>query len=175
MKKKKEEITIRSSAAEYLTYVASIGDQQDSIEMRYEDENIWLTQRMMATLYDVDVRTINEHIKKIYSDSELEEGSTIRNFRIVQTEGSRQVARNTKHYNLQFDMTEGSDNEHLPKNRHAILAAPGTLQVLYRKTAGGVQHHRACESHKSAEVLPRKRAEVLSDDDMPCDEGGQCN
>ena len=56
MKKKKDEITIRSSAAEYLTYVASIGDQQDSIEMRYEDENIWLTQKMMATLYDVDVR-----------------------------------------------------------------------------------------------------------------------
>ena len=95
MKKKKDEkITIRSSAAEYLTYVA---DQQDSIEMRYEDENIWLTQKMMATLYDVDVRTINDHIKKIYLDSELEEDSTIRNFRIVQTEGSRQVARNTKH------------------------------------------------------------------------------
>ena len=51
MKKKKDEITIRSSAAEYLTYVASVGDQQDSIEMRYEDENIWLTQKMMATLY----------------------------------------------------------------------------------------------------------------------------
>ena len=89
MKKKKEEITIRSSAVEYLTYVASVGDQQDSIEMRYEDENIWLTQKMMATLYDVDVRTINEHIKKIYSDSELEKDSTIRNFRIVQTEGLR--------------------------------------------------------------------------------------
>lgn len=90
MKKKKDEkITIRSSAAEYLTYVASVGDQQDSIEMRYEDENIWLTQKMMATLYDVDVRTINDHIKKIYLDSELEEDSTIRNFRIVQTEGSR--------------------------------------------------------------------------------------
>ena len=57
---------------------------------------------MMATLYDVDVRTINEHIKKIYSDSELEEDSTIRNFRIVQTEGSRQVTRDTKHYNLQI-------------------------------------------------------------------------
>ena len=56
--------------------------------MRYEDENIWLTQKMMTTLYDVDVRTINEHIKKIYSDSELEEDSTIRNFRIVRTEGS---------------------------------------------------------------------------------------
>ena len=64
MAKKKEDITIRSSAAEYLTYVASVGDRQDSVEMRYEDENIWLTQKMMATLYDVDVRTINEHIKK---------------------------------------------------------------------------------------------------------------
>jgi hypothetical protein len=99
---RKDEITIHSSAAEYLTYVASVGDQQDSIEMRYEDENIWLTQKMMATLYDVDVRTINEHIKKIYSDSELEEDATIRNFRIVQTEGSRQVTRDTKHYNLQM-------------------------------------------------------------------------
>ena len=67
MKKKKDEITIRSSAAEYLTYVASVGDQQDSIEMRYEDENIWLTQKMMATLYDVGLPTINEHIKKIYN------------------------------------------------------------------------------------------------------------
>ena len=107
MKKKKDEVTIRSSAAEYLTYVASVGDQQDSIELRYEDENIWLTQKMMATLYDVDVRTINEHIKKIYSDSELEEDSTIRNFRIVQTEGSRQVTRDTKHYSLQMIIAVG--------------------------------------------------------------------
>ena len=107
MKKKKEEVTIRSSAAEYLTYVASVGDQQDSVEMRYEDENIWLTQKMMATLYDVDVRTINEHIKNIYLDSELEEDSTIRNFRIVQTEGSRKVTRDTKHYNLQMIIAVG--------------------------------------------------------------------
>ena len=107
LKKKKEEVTIRSSAAEYLTYVASVGDQQDSVEIRYEDENIWLTQKMMATLYDVDVRTINEHIKKIYLDSELEEDSTIRNFRIVQTEGSRQVTRDTKHYNLQMIIAVG--------------------------------------------------------------------
>ena len=107
MKKKKDEITIRSSAAEYLTYVASVGDQQDSVEMRYEDENIWLTQRMMATLYDVGLPTINEHIKKIYADSELEEKATIRNFRIVQTEGSRQVTRDTKHYNLQMIIAVG--------------------------------------------------------------------
>ena len=107
MKKKKDEITIRSSAAEYLTYVASVGDQQDRIEMRYEDENIWLTQKMMATLYDVGLPTINEHIKKIYADSELEESATIRNFRIVQTEGSRQVTRDTKHYNLQMIIAAG--------------------------------------------------------------------
>ena len=107
MAKKKDEITIRSSAAEYLTYVASVGDQQDSIEMRYEDENIWLTQKMMATLYDVGLPTINEHIKKIYADSELEEAATIRNFRIVQTEGSRQVARDTKHYSLQMIIAVG--------------------------------------------------------------------
>ena len=107
MAKKKDEITIRSSAAEYLTYVASVGDQQDSIEMCYEDENIWLTQKMMATLYDVGLPTINEHIKKIYADSELEEAATIRNFRMVQTEGSRQVTRDTKHYNLQMIIAVG--------------------------------------------------------------------
>ena len=68
MKKDKREISIvRSSAAEYLTFVASTGADEKSIEMRYEDENIWLTQKMMAALYDVDVRTINDHIKKIYS------------------------------------------------------------------------------------------------------------
>lgn len=103
----KDKEKIRSSAAEYLTYAASVGNRQDSIEMRYEDENIWLTQKMMAALYDVDVRTINEHIKKIYSDSELEKNATIRKFRIVQTEGSRQVARDTKHYDLQMIIAVG--------------------------------------------------------------------
>lgn len=87
MSKKKDEITIHSSAAEYLTYVAAVGDSADSMEMRYENENIWLTQKMMAVLYDVDVRTVNEHIKKIYSDGELTEEATIRKFRIVQTKG----------------------------------------------------------------------------------------
>ena len=104
---KKNQITIRSSVAEYLTDVVFGGDQQDSIEMHYEDDNIWLTQKMMATLYDVDVRTINEYIKKIYSDSELEEDATIRNFRIVQTEGSRQVTRDTKNYNFQMIIAVG--------------------------------------------------------------------
>lgn len=106
-KKKNDKITIRSSAAEYLTYVASVGDKQNSIEMRYEDENIWLTQKMIATLYDVSLPTINAHIKKIYADSELEESATIRNFLIVQTEDSRKITRNTKHYNLQMIIAVG--------------------------------------------------------------------
>ena len=104
MAKKKDEITIRSSAAEYLTYVASVGDQQDSIEMRYEDENIWLTQKMMATLYDVDVRTINYHIKKIFSDSELQEDSVIRKFRITAADGK---SYNTNHYSLEMIIAVG--------------------------------------------------------------------
>ena len=107
LKKNKNEVSIRSSAAEYLTYVASIGDSTDSIEMRYEDENIWLTQKMMATLYDVNVRTINDHIIKVYDDSELEKDSTIRKFRIVQKEGNREVEREVLHYNLQMIIAVG--------------------------------------------------------------------
>lgn len=104
---KSHEITLRSSAAEYLTFVSAIGDQPESVELRYQDENIWLTQRLMAELYGVEVPTINEHIQKIYADYELEEGATIRNFRIVQTEGSRQVSRDVKHYSLQMIIAVG--------------------------------------------------------------------
>ena len=102
--KNKAEITIRSSAAEYLTYVASVGDQQDSIEMRYEDENIWLTQKMMATLYDVGVNTINYHIKKIFEDSELQEGSVIRKYRITAADGK---SYSTNHYSLEMIIAVG--------------------------------------------------------------------
>ncbi|MCL2328066.1 MAG: virulence RhuM family protein [Bacteroidetes bacterium] len=105
---KNTDITIRSSAAEYLTFVAATGDNPQSIEMRYEDENIWLTQKMLAVLYDVDVRTINEHLQKIFEDNELEaDFSTIRKFRIVQVEGNRQVERETLHYNLQAIIAVG--------------------------------------------------------------------
>ena len=104
---KSHEITLRSSAAEYLTFVSAIEDQPESVELRYQDENIWLTQRLMAELYGVDVRTISEHIQKIYADHELEEEATIRNFRIVQTEGTRQVSREVKHYSLQMIIAVG--------------------------------------------------------------------
>ena len=107
MKKNKNEVSIRSSAAEYLIYVASVGDSTDSIEMRYEDENIWLTQKMMAVLYDVSVASINQHIKKVYDDSELEKDSTIKKYLIVQKEGDREVSREVAHYNLQMIIAVG--------------------------------------------------------------------
>ncbi len=102
--KNKNDITIRSSAAEYLTYVAAVEDNEDSIEVRYEDENIWLTQKMMSVLYDVSVSTINEHIKKIFSDNELDENSVIRKFRITAADGKNY---NTNHYNLQMIIAVG--------------------------------------------------------------------
>ena len=98
--KKKTEITIHSSAAEYLTFVAATGDSENSYEMRYEDENIWLTQKMMAALYDVSVAAISQHIKCVYEDGELMTEATIKKYLTVQSEGTRQVSRNLDHYNL---------------------------------------------------------------------------
>ena len=109
--RKKEDKLIRSSAAEYLTYVAAAGE--NGVELRYEDENIWLTQKMLSVLYGVSTSAINQHIKKIYEDKELEEKSTIKNFLIVQDEGNRKISRNVIHYNLQMIIAVGFkvDNE----------------------------------------------------------------
>ena len=87
MSKKNNQITIRSSAAEYLTFLASTSVDNQKIEIRYEDENLWLTQKLISNLYDVEVNTINYHIKKIFTDNELEENSVIRNFRITANDG----------------------------------------------------------------------------------------
>lgn len=95
MSKKREVSLVRSSAAEYLTFVAATG--QGGVEALYADENVWLTQKMMGQLYDVETHTINYHLKKIFSDSELQEGSVIRNFRITAADGK---SYDTRHYNL---------------------------------------------------------------------------
>ena len=112
-KQNNKEVSIRSSAAEYLTYIAAVGDNPESIEVRYEDENIWLTQKMLATVYGVTTAAINQHIKNIFNDNELDENSTIKNFLIVQKEGNREVSRNVAHYNLQMIIAIGFkvDNE----------------------------------------------------------------
>lgn len=101
---KKEQVTIRSSAAEYLTYIASVGESENSIEVRYEDENIWLTQKALAILYNVGTNTINYHIKKIFEDSELDEASVIRKFRITADDGK---TYSTNHYSLQMIIAVG--------------------------------------------------------------------
>ena len=106
-KGKKSDISIRSSAAEYLTFVAAVGDTGSSVEMRYENENIWLTQKMMATLYDVSVSAINQHLKRIYADNELAREATIKKYLIVQTEGNREVRRGVEHYSLQAIIAVG--------------------------------------------------------------------
>lgn len=96
MSKKQRAVSIvRSSAAEYLTFVAASG--KGGVEAMYADENVWLTQKMMATLYDVEVPTINYHLKKVFSDRELQEEAVIRKFLITAADGK---SYDTKHYNL---------------------------------------------------------------------------
>lgn len=100
-----KDLKIRSSAAEFLIFEKQA--HADSIEVRYEDGTLWLTQKMMANLFDVDVRTVNEHLTNIYKTEELEKDATIRKFRIVQTEGTRQVVREIDHYNLDAVISVG--------------------------------------------------------------------
>lgn len=100
---KKKEITIRSSAAEYLTFITATGES--GIEAIYADENVWLTQKMMGILYNVETNTINYHLKKIFSDMELDENSVIRKFRITATDGK---TYETNHYNLKAIIAVGN-------------------------------------------------------------------
>jgi hypothetical protein len=100
--KKNEVSPVRSSAAEYLTFVAASG--HGGIEAVYADENVWLTQKMMGLLYDVETHTINYHLKKVFGDSELEEDSVIRNFRITAADGK---IYDTKHYKLAATIAVG--------------------------------------------------------------------
>ena len=100
-----KDLIIRNSTAEFL--ILEKQAHADSIEVRYEDETLWLTQKMMSSLFDVTVPTINEHLKNIYESGELDQESTIRKFRIVQTEGTRQISRETDHYNLDAVISVG--------------------------------------------------------------------
>ena len=100
--RKTEVSLVRSSAAEYLTFVAASG--QGGVEAVYADESIWLTQKMMGVLYDVETQTINYHLKKVFGDSELEEASVIRKFRITAPDGK---SYNTNHYSLEMIIAVG--------------------------------------------------------------------
>jgi len=127
---KKENQMIRSSAAEYLTFVAAGGNSDTSVEMRYEDENIWLTQKMMATLYDVSVPAINQHLKRIFSDNELDENSVIKKYLITAADGKNY---NTKHYNLQAIFAVGFKIE----NERAVQFRKWANQIIKDYTIKG--------------------------------------
>ena len=103
--KTSQKLMIRNSTAEFLIFSNQAGE--GGIEVKYEDETIWLTQKLMAELFDVSIPTVNEHIKSIYEERELVEAATIRKFRIVQNEGEREVARNVAYYNLDAIISVG--------------------------------------------------------------------
>lgn len=132
-KKNTDASLVRSSAAEYLTFVAAGGNSEASVEMRYEDENIWLTQKMMAALYDVSVPAINQHLKRLFSDNELELEATVKKYLIVQTEGSRQVQRAVEHYSLQAIISVGFKIE----NERAVQFRKWANQIVKDYTIQG--------------------------------------
>ena len=93
-----KKLQIRNSTAEFLVFTAQAGEK--GIEVRIAEETVWLTQKLIAVLFDVDVRTVNEHLGNIFGSAELDKRATIRDFQIVQKEGSREVSRSVAFYNL---------------------------------------------------------------------------
>lgn len=129
MKKKKDKKSIiRSSSAEYLTFIAATGES--GVDTIYADENIWLTQKMMGTLYNVETHTINYHLKKIFSDSELDEHSVIRNFRITANDGKNY---DTKHYNLSAIIAVG----YKVNSERAVVFRKWATQIVQEFTIKG--------------------------------------
>ena len=126
----KEVSIVRSSAAEYLTFVAATGDRKTSVEMRYEDENIWLTQKMMATLYDVSVPAINQHLKRIFADNELEELAVIKQYLTTATDGKNY---RVNHYSLQAIIAVGFKIE----NERAVQFRKWANQIVKDYTIQG--------------------------------------
>ena len=129
-KKKAEVSLVHSSAAEYLTFVAAGGNSDASVEMRYEDENVWLTQKMMAALYDVSIPAINQHLKRIFSDNELDEISVVKSYLIAAADGKNYQ---TKHYNLQVIIAVGFEIE----NERAVQFRKWANQIVKDYTIQG--------------------------------------
>jgi len=118
----------RSSSAEYLTFIAATGE--GGVEAIYADENIWLSQKMMGTLYEVETHTVNYHLKKIFTDSELDENSVIRNFRITALDGKNY---NTQHYNLSAIIAVG----YKVNSEKAVMFRKWATQIVQEFTIKG--------------------------------------
>jgi hypothetical protein len=104
-KKSNKKLMIRNSTAEFLVFTSQA--REDGIEIRVQDENVWLTQKLIAKLFNVEIPTINEHLKNIFNTQESNKKTTIRNFLTVQKEGKRQVSREIDHYNLEVIISLG--------------------------------------------------------------------
>lgn len=121
---------VRSSAAEYLTFVAATGGGSATVDMRYEDENVWLTQKMMATLYEVSVPAINQHLKRIFGDNELDETAVIKQYLITADDGK---SYRVKHYSLQAIIAVGFKIE----NERAVQFRKWANQIVKDYTIQG--------------------------------------
>ena len=139
-----KDLIARNSTAEFLIFENEA--KEDSIEVRYEDDTLWLTQKMMATLFDVESNTITYHLQEIYKCGELEKDSTTRKFRVVQKEGSRMVNRDIEHYNLDAVISVG----YRVNSIRATQFRRWATQVLKKYTITGY-------------VIDRKRMENGSD------------
>ncbi|MDA3840771.1 MAG: virulence RhuM family protein [Patescibacteria group bacterium] len=131
-KKISESITSCSSAAEYLTFISAIGKSEESIELRYENENIWMTQKMISQLYGVSISAINQHLSKLLDDNEID-SATIKKYLIVQKEGNRTVKRNIDHYNLQIIISLGFKVE----NERSVQFRKWARQIVKEYTIKG--------------------------------------
>lgn len=127
-KKEKNNDSIRSSSVEYLTFIAATGD--GGVNAIYQDENIWLSQKMMGELYHVETHTINYHLKKLFSDSEVEESAVVRNFRITAQDGK---TYNTNHYNLSAIIAVG----YKVNSERAVQFRKWATQILQEFTIKG--------------------------------------
>ena len=135
-----KELSIRSSAAEFLIFETQA--KEDSIEVRYEDNTLWLTQKMMAQLFSVESNTITYHLQDLFRSKEITEDSTTRKFRVVQTEGNRQVTREILHYNLEAIISVG----------YRVNSIKATQ---FRRWATGILQQYAIKGY----VLDKKRME----------------
>ncbi len=149
---------VRSSAAEYLTFVAATGEDDQSVEMRYEDENIWLTQKMMAALYDISVPAVSQHLKRVFDDHELHPGTVVKFYLITASDGKSYRA---KHYSLQAIVAVGFK----VNNARAVQFRKWAGQIVKDYTIQGwtMDVERLKSGHMFTDAYFGRQLEVIRD------------
>lgn len=147
-----------SSSAEYLTFIAATGGDDDAVELRYEDENIWLTQRLMAELYGVSVSAINQHLKRLFDDGEIDPEAVVKSYLITAADGKRY---NTRHYNLQAIIAVGFK----VNNPRAVQFRKWAAQVVKDYTIQGwtMDVERLKSGHRFTEDYFKRQLELIRD------------